>query len=176
MPITINGTGTITGISAGGLPDGVVTQPELASGVAGTGPAFSAYNTVNQNLSEATWTKIVLGTESFDTANCFDTSNGRFTPNVAGYYQFIGGARCYGTSAINYTFIAISKNGGLPTQAALPMYLSNYAVGQVSTVLYMNGSTDYVELYVLMSTTSTTRIVEATAEQTNLSGALVRAA
>src|SRR5210317_2355195 len=31
MAITINGTGTITGISAGGLPDGSVTQADLAS-------------------------------------------------------------------------------------------------------------------------------------------------
>lgn len=31
MPISINGTGTITGISAGGLPDASVTADELAS-------------------------------------------------------------------------------------------------------------------------------------------------
>jgi hypothetical protein len=30
MPITINGSGTVTGISAGGLPDGVVTTAEVA--------------------------------------------------------------------------------------------------------------------------------------------------
>lgn len=29
MPIAINGSGTITGISAGGLPDGVITRPEM---------------------------------------------------------------------------------------------------------------------------------------------------
>src|SRR6056300_1792758 len=33
MAITINGTGTITGISAGGLPDGSVTAADIASGV-----------------------------------------------------------------------------------------------------------------------------------------------
>ena len=32
MAITINGSGTITGISAGGLPDGVITSDDLASG------------------------------------------------------------------------------------------------------------------------------------------------
>ena len=32
MAITINGSGTITGISAGGLPDGVITSADLASG------------------------------------------------------------------------------------------------------------------------------------------------
>ena len=35
MPIAINGSGSITGISAGGLPDGCVTADDLASGVGG---------------------------------------------------------------------------------------------------------------------------------------------
>ena len=35
MPITFNGDGTVTGISAGGLPDGCITAAELASGVGG---------------------------------------------------------------------------------------------------------------------------------------------
>ena len=33
MPITINGTGSITGLSAGGLPDGSVTADDLASSI-----------------------------------------------------------------------------------------------------------------------------------------------
>jgi len=32
MPITINGSGTVTGISAGGLPDGSITSDDLAAG------------------------------------------------------------------------------------------------------------------------------------------------
>lgn len=36
MPISINGTGSITGLSAGGLPDGTVTAADLASGAART--------------------------------------------------------------------------------------------------------------------------------------------
>ena len=35
MPITINGSGTITGLSVGGLPDGSVDADTLASGVGG---------------------------------------------------------------------------------------------------------------------------------------------
>ena len=35
MAIQINGNGTITGISAGGLPAGTVTSATLASGVGG---------------------------------------------------------------------------------------------------------------------------------------------
>lgn len=47
MPIAINGTGTVTGITAGGLPDGIITRPEI--GYAGAilqvvNTAASAYN------------------------------------------------------------------------------------------------------------------------------------
>ena len=35
MPITLNGAGTVSGISAGGLPDGIIQSADLASGVGG---------------------------------------------------------------------------------------------------------------------------------------------
>jgi hypothetical protein len=35
MPIILNGTGTISGLTAGGLPDGVITTAELAPGAGG---------------------------------------------------------------------------------------------------------------------------------------------
>ena len=33
MPITLNGSGTVSGISAGGLPDGCIQSADIASGV-----------------------------------------------------------------------------------------------------------------------------------------------
>ncbi len=35
MPITFNGSGTVSGITAGGLPDGIIQSADLASGVGG---------------------------------------------------------------------------------------------------------------------------------------------
>ena len=35
MPIVLNGNGTVTGILAGGLPDGIIQAADLASGVGG---------------------------------------------------------------------------------------------------------------------------------------------
>jgi hypothetical protein len=50
MPISIDGAGTITGISAGGLPDACVTAADLASGAArsnfGAGAALQVVQTV----------------------------------------------------------------------------------------------------------------------------------
>jgi hypothetical protein len=40
MPISINGNGTITGITAGGLPDGIITAAEFDGGQSGSAPAY----------------------------------------------------------------------------------------------------------------------------------------
>lgn len=153
MPITINGTGTITGISAGGLPDGVIQQADLASGVAGTGPAFSAYLGSNQSPTNATYTKVQINTESFDTASCFDTSLYRFTPNVAGYYQVQAACRISSTTPSTYVW-AIYKNGSNIAElnvASTPAAFDNRVV---SSLVSMNGTTDYLEFYCYCSASS----------------------
>jgi len=47
MPIAINGTGTITGISAGGLPDGCITPAELSGAQTGSAPIYGVRAWVN---------------------------------------------------------------------------------------------------------------------------------
>jgi len=63
-------TGTVvtTGSTA------AVSQAMLASGVAGTGPAFSAYLGSDQAIGYNVNTKLNINTEVFDTNNCFNTS------------------------------------------------------------------------------------------------------
>jgi hypothetical protein len=41
MPMTITGAGTITGISVGGLPDGIITVAELDGNQSGAAPAYA---------------------------------------------------------------------------------------------------------------------------------------
>jgi hypothetical protein len=109
MTITINGSGTVTGITAGGLPDAIITQPELAANVASTGPAFSCYPSTAQSVASSTNTKILLQTEIFDTNNNFESS--AFTPTVAGYYQLNWRVGC-NTGAAE-VFTSVLKNGTL---------------------------------------------------------------
>ena len=52
MAIAINGAGTITGISAGGLPDGVIQEAEFASGVGGN--VLQAVSVLNNTASSST--------------------------------------------------------------------------------------------------------------------------
>jgi hypothetical protein len=127
-------TGTvITTASSGG-----VSQAMLATGVAGTGPAFSAYKSAAQTLSSATFTKITFNLEEYDTNNNF--ASDRFTPTVAGYYQ-VNAAVNNGTGV--QTVASIYKNGS-ESKAGTN---SSAFTAVASAIIYMNGSTDYIELY-----------------------------
>lgn len=148
MTMTINGSGTITGLSAGGLPDATIQQADLASNVAGNGPAFSAYQNATTTVSSSTSTKIAFQLKEFDTANAFDsTTNYRFTPQVAGYYQ-VNGSVNFAPLALGFRFINIFKNGSnIKTGQNIAGAGTNYTQITVSAIVYLNGSTDYIELY-----------------------------
>ena len=148
----------------------VVSQAMLASGVAGNGPAFSAYQSSSQALSAAVNTKVTLTSEDFDTASCFASS--RFTPNIAGYYQFNGGVRTDSTIAAFQGKIV--KNG--TTEIAAGSFTNNSLLAFQSVcsgLVYLNGSTDYVELFVYSSQAVSTA---TGASSTYLQGFLARAA
>ena len=144
------------------------------------GPAFSAYlNTSNQSITASTWTKVTLNTKEFDTASAFDsTTNYRFTPLVAGYYQIQGSINLSGTANTQTTAsCAIYKNGTIYKQGSTWSSASSVTVNMlqtVSAVVYLNGSTDYVELYGYNAQTSPTFTFGLS--QTYFSGALVRSA
>lgn len=147
MPITINGSGTVTGITAGGLPDAIITQSDLATGVAGTGPAFSATMSANQSVTSSTYTKVAFNTEDFDTNSNYDTTTYRFTPTVAGYYQIIGSI--YPNTVVTTINSAIYKNG-----SNFKTFSGTTYSASVSALIYFNGSTDYIELYGYLAGTS----------------------
>lgn len=159
------------------LLDASVTQAKLAAGVAGNGPAFRAYVASSQTVTNNVSTKVQLGAENFDTANCFDsTTNYRFTPNVAGYYQINAMIGCTGSSALTYNYIQLFKNGSVDSIAIYGPYGGNSNYGQLATLTYMNGTTDYLELYVTLSGTGTMTVYSGATQGTYMSGSLVRAA
>ena len=114
-------------------------------------PAFRANKNLDQNISAGTWTKVIFDTEDFDTNSDYDNStNYRFTPTVAGYYQITGSARIqYSGAAGDYVWVRIYKNG-----SAVMGMQNRDADGQpygsimATDLIYFNGSSDYVEIYV----------------------------
>jgi hypothetical protein len=117
---------------------------------AGTGPAFSAYAASAQSMTGTEITKVNFGTEEFDTNNNFASS--RFTPTVAGYYQ-INAQVLTGTAQSRLIFY-IYKNGSL-YKTGNDLSATAYAT-TMGTLVYMNGSTDYVEAYAYFSITGNT--------------------
>ena len=114
-------------------------------------PAFSAYMGSDLSLTSGVYTKVPIDTEDFDTTSDFDsTTNYRYTPSVAGYYQINGTVRGTGTSRTTF-LLAFYKNGSSHKVVSLSRETSSSpAVISASAVIYMNGSTDYLELYGFM--------------------------
>ena len=146
------------------IADANVTQAKLAANTVGNGPCFRVGGDATA-MNQFTTTKMTLTTKIFDTNN--NVSSSRFTPTIAGYYQING--TCTGQSISLYELNCyIYKNG------------NNYSIGSVSTadvytsvasaIVYMNGTTDYVELYSRHSETGTHGIIGF------LDGVLVRSA
>jgi len=150
MPMTISGDGSITGLVAGGLPDATITQPELASGVSGTGPAFSAYANASQTATSNVFTKVTFQVEDFDTNNNFASST--FTPTVAGYYQVNAMLYLAGGVATTQALLALYKNGNnyqrlIDTNPSASLTSNSSTIISGSILVFMNGSTDYLEIY-----------------------------
>jgi hypothetical protein len=165
---TVAGTNTIT------LP--AATGTVLVSG---SQPAFRAYQSTQQTgISNVTATKISLQTKTFDTASAFDaTTNYRFTPLVAGYYQVNGAVGIPSTTNNTGLTAIIYKNGSAYSVGASGMGSTGqlYSSSSVSDLIYLNGSTDYLELWVYGAQGSSYSIVASTT-QTYFSASLVRAA
>ena len=122
-------------------------------------PSFSAYANANQTLTTNVATKVILQLEEWDTASAFDsTTNYRFTPAVAGYYKFDAMLRWGCTGAASGVWMALYKNGSLYKRSFELGSLNSMQNGQIllSEMCYLNGSTDYVELYALVAGTGPT--------------------
>lgn len=160
MPMTLKGDGTVTGSTA---------------------PAFSAYvSTATQTLTNNALTKILCQTEEFDTANAYDnTTNYRFQPAIPGYYHITGCVTTTGATANFQVFAAIYKNGSEFKRGASPYQsVSTPATmsSAASALVYLNGSTDYVELFAYASGTGTMSAVGNSAAYTFFQGYLARSA
>jgi hypothetical protein len=119
----------------------------------GVAPAFSASNSANQTgITNATWTKVTFDTEAFDTNNNFTTS--RFTPTVAGYYQ-VNSNIDIGSTAVTVAFTRIYKNGSnIIYGSGVNGASLSEVISSANGIVYCNGSTDYLEVFVYVSSTS----------------------
>lgn len=169
------GNGTAFAFTAAGTSGQVLSSVGAGTPVwkdaPGSGPAFSVYRNGTQTITSGVYTKVQLNVETFDTNNNFDsTTNYRFTPTTAGYYQINGKISATGSTVSTSMASAIYKNGSIYKYG--PYVQTTAAESNVQDVIYFNGSTDYVELFVYI--TATIAVIGSGAESTYFSGVLVR--
>jgi len=131
--MTINSNGIV-------IPKGVIMQV-IASD---TDQAVGASNTKIQ------WESVEI-----DTISGWDSTNHRYTPNVAGYYLVGGGLRLGVGTVNNYINVQIKRNGSdsvddvIEAQYQVTSDLFTNGVYTCGTgLILLNGSSDYIEMWV----------------------------
>jgi len=115
------------------------------------GTSFRAYYSGQINIQSLGGKKIVGFSETFDTGGYF--ASDRFTPGVAGKYiiGFICGRLSGAYWSDSEGKICIYKNGSLYSIIGGSNYGTSYGAGEGplngSDIIDMNGTTDYVEIY-----------------------------
>jgi hypothetical protein len=156
-------------------PDGSVSTAKIANSAVdltskvtgvlpvangGTGivsnPMFKVSGVQNIALTNDTWIKVTFNSEEFDVGGYYDsTTNYRYTPQVAGKYVIYSRAYItYASAATENIYLAIYKNGTEVSNFARSDDSSLYGSVQVSSLIEMNGSSDYVEIYIKASISS----------------------
>jgi len=144
-----------TAVTTAKIADDAVTKDKVLNLMY---PAFEAHSDSNQTVTDNTYTKANLQTEILDTDNNFSSS--RFTPTTAGKYyiegQVTGGAD--GNDRLRNVYAAIYKNGSFYRESRINFHGADITLSaiQVSGIVDMNGSSDYVELFGAVDTTTGT--------------------
>lgn len=109
-------------------------------------PMFWAKMSGSMSVSSSVWTKLIMDTVVSDTHGWYNTSTYRYTPQIAGWYYFEGSLLVQGTVA--RSILDVSKSGALGTHRLwdTTMGSGGLDMNSGSVLLYMNGTTDYVEL------------------------------
>lgn len=149
--------------SGGGTTNFLRADGSWAAPAAGGGsiPTAASICLFSVNATGQTFTyvafvdrQLTLATKVYDPANCYNTSTGRFTPTVAGYYRVFGQIASPPTS--NQIFPQFYKNGALLVFGEVAGVNVASARYSITTLVFMNGTTDYLELYAACASGGTT--------------------
>ena len=127
--------------------------PAISGGTGGIGlvGAFMARPSAAYSKNSGT-EKVSLGTEEFDANGWFNTGNSRYTPLCKGWYQFnfFYQIRTNINGSAVELFLYPYKNGAVANGGPVHGWddnYGNYAFITFSTMIYCNGTTDYIEMY-----------------------------
>jgi len=149
-----------------------MTRANFVSGIGGVNtPAWLAYNSSGDTISNSVYTKIEFDTEVYDTASAFDTTNDRFVvpSGQDGYYTLYGTVNGRNTSNQLRTIqILFYKNGSRLSNKYDSGSVNNsdsangifrgFSINHTVTVNLSAG--DYIEIYTYMTASSGSPIVD----------------
>lgn len=106
-------------------------------------PAYSAMWTGSVGTSNGS--VLLQTTEELDTDNAY--SGGRFTPQVAGWYQVNASMQFLAATTMTYAALLIKKNATTVATSTNGPFATYYAAPSVGRLVYLNGTTDYIEIW-----------------------------
>ena len=89
----------------------------------------------------------------YDTNSNYDTTNYRWTPNIAGYYE-ITIDLVFNAIVVGVFAPILEKNGSSIASFDTANFASQYPSSMLSYIVYMNGTTDYVEAFLYQNSGS----------------------
>jgi len=148
----------------------------------GQGPAFWCSPGADTTISSATDVVIANSSETYDTASCFNNTGSTvggipayaFLPNVAGFYLFTSTINTELSTGPTRFINSVRFNGSTAYRVVDTSVAYAPAVSSGSILLFMNGTTDYVQQVIYLA--ASTPRYSSSITTARFSGFLVRAA
>ena len=107
-----------------------------------------AYRIAAQSIVANDRTKVAINTISFDTEGVVDIANSRIIPTLPGYYVVMGSVGASNVPDGRMVNAMIHKNGVWASYGTIDIQGgAGRSSSSVSDLIYMNGTTDYLELF-----------------------------
>ena len=144
LTITATGGGSSTGLT----PSDYVVQGKLSA---------------NQSISANT-DVIIQFVDDFDPKNWWNSSTYQLTPTIAGYYNIFVGVWLDNPGVTNnQANVQVRKNGNSFVIVQNPLNNVTGQAFEASKIVYLNGTTDYVEFTIFQGSTGSVNILQGTA-------------
>ena len=139
---TIQNTGGTTGLTIDSNGFVAPKVPVLSLSLTSNTTTYSS-----NNFHLIDWS--TYGQVDFDNTSAWNSANEKWTPQTAGYYN-VNCTLTAGAGTIRAAGPALYKNGSIYQQGVLWLQSENDGddiQSSFSTLIYLNGSTDYIQMY-----------------------------
>lgn len=114
---------------------------------------YGAWLASDQTIATATWTKMAFATIDYNWGSAYSGVNARFTPTVAGLYDISVNADLkVGVDQAIFNLAAYVNGSLARAGAGVRASGTGHFGASLNTKVYLNGSTDYLEIFAYQST------------------------